>query len=479
LLDIASVKKTSVPLVATANAVEREVPDHTEPRRRRGADPIVTAPAFDVIVVGGRPAGASLAARLASRGLSVLVADKADFPSHPEVPSCPIMYSSAVRLLDEIGFHEADYAAATTRIRKSLVAFEGYFQATIPVRMAHGRDYLYGFDRGRFDSALWDHLGRFPSITRRSGLAVSHLLRDPSGCVRGIVGAPKGGPPERFEARLAVVGADGRHSTIARRCGARVVEEQATHTSTVHFAEWEGLAPAAPDGEPVIHIVSTGRGRNVLFFPSCDGKVSVGTHARADLPSNGDAAKHYLGQLRSLPTAWRRLQGARQCGPLRGVRRIANRYRDHGGPGWVLVGDAVTHKDPIDGQGIHDALAGARALAELLVAVHEGRLRWDAMLDRYQRAVHEITYAMYQQTMKRLVRDLYSTPSPLAIRTLLRWALEDPEYQRRFMLFLARAIPPAEFRTPALLAGVIGRGIARDLAGLIRLNQANSTPPFL
>src|SRR6185369_10230008 len=109
------------------------------------------------------------------------------------------------------------------------------------------------------------------------------------------------------------------------------------------------------------------------------------------------------------------------------------------GPGWVLVGDAVTHKDPVDGQGIHDALTGARALAGLLVAVHEGRLAWDAMLDRYRLAVHESTYAMYQETMKRLARDLYSDPPPLVIRTRLRWVLEDPEYQRRFMLFQARA----------------------------------------
>ncbi len=218
----------------------------------------------------------------------------------------------------------------------------------------------------------------------------------------------------------------------------------------------------------MLQIISTGRGRNVLFFPSCDGRVSVATHARADLAAGGDAAENYLGQLRSLPTAWRRIEGARRVGPLRGVRRIANRYRHPGGPGWVLVGDALTHKDPIDGQGIHDALVGARALAELLVAVHEGRLGWEAMLDRYQGAVRRETYEMYQQTMKRLARDLYSDPSPLMIRTLLRWSLSDPEYQRRFLLFLARALPPSQFRTPALLAGVIARGVARDLFGAPR-----------
>jgi 2-polyprenyl-6-methoxyphenol hydroxylase-like FAD-dependent oxidoreductase len=424
---------------------------------------------YDVIVVGGRPAGASLAARLGARGLSVLVVDKAEFPSHPEVPSCPLMYASAIQLFDEIGLREADYAAATTRIHKGIVGFEGYFQVTLDVPMAHGRDYLYGFDRGRFDHALWNHLGGLPSVERRSGFAVSDLLRNEDGRVVGICGATKGGAPERLGARLAVVGADGRHSLIARKVGARVVEEQAACTSTIHFAEWAGLGPATPDGEPAIQIVSTGRGQNVLFFPSCDGRVSVATHVRTDRANiGGNASEYYLGQLRSLATVRRRLEGAQQVGPVLGVRRIANRYREHGGPGWVLVGDAVHHKDPIDGQGIYDALIEARHLAELLVALHEQRLSWDALLDRYHHAVIGETHKMFQATMERLARDLYSDPPPLMIRTLLRWALEDPAYQRRFLLFLTRTIPPERFRTPSLMAAVTARGVARDLLGLFR-----------
>jgi 2-polyprenyl-6-methoxyphenol hydroxylase-like FAD-dependent oxidoreductase len=425
------------------------------------------AEVYDVIVVGGRPAGASLAARLGARGLSVLVVDKAEFPSAPEVPSCPIMFSSAVQLLGEIGVREEDYAAAATRIHRAIVAFDGYFQATLQVPAVHGRNYIYGFDRAGFDDALWRHLGRFPTVERRAGYAVSGLVRDARGRVTGIEGAPRGGRLERIGARLAVVGADGRHSLIARRAGARVTVDQSAQTSTIHFAEWSDLSPATADGAPVLHIVSTGRGRNVLFFPSCEGRVAVATHVRTDRVSlNGDAADYYRRQLRSLDTVRRRLVGARQVGPLLGIRRIANRYREPGGPGWVLVGDALHHKDPIDGQGIRDALVGARALAELLIAFHERRLGWDELLARYGRAVMDETYSMFQSTMKRLARDLYRDPPPWMIRTLLRWALEDPEYQRRFQLFLSRQLSPDQFRTPALMAGTVVRGVWRDMRRL-------------
>jgi 2-polyprenyl-6-methoxyphenol hydroxylase-like FAD-dependent oxidoreductase len=431
---------------------------------------------YDVVIVGGRPAGASLAARLGARGLSVLVVDKAQFPSHPEVPSCPLMYSGAMEMLDEIGLHEETYQSAATRIHAVMVSFEGHFQATLPIPMTRGRDYLYGFDRARFDHLLWDHLARFPSVTRRSGFAVSGLVRDADGRVTGIEGASKGGGRERIGARVAVVGADGRHSLVARLAGARVVEDQAAHTSTIHFAEWEGLAPATPDGAPVIQVVSTGRGSNVLFFPSCDGHVMVGTHVRTDrVVVGGNAQSYYLGRLRSLATVRGRIEGARQVGPLFGIRRIANRYREHGGAGWVLVGDALHHKDPLDGQGIYDALTGARHLAGLLVARHEGRVSWEALLDRYHRAVLAETHGMFATSMERLARDFYSDPPTLMIRTVMRWALQDPEYQRRFLLLLARTIPPEKWRTPSFMAGVIARGVARDLRGLFQRARGTHT----
>jgi 2-polyprenyl-6-methoxyphenol hydroxylase-like FAD-dependent oxidoreductase len=433
------------------------------------ADVAAPGPVFDVIIVGGRPAGASLACRLAQRGLTVLIVDKASFPSHPEVPCCPIMYSSAVELLDEIGFDESKYAAVATRVHKGVVGFEHYFQVTIQVPMTRGRDYLYGFDRAAFDAALWDHLRSFPAITARAGFVVGDLLRDPSGRVCGIEGGVRGQAREQVRARLAVVGADGRHSLVARKAGAAIAEQQGQHTSTIHFAEWDGVAPVSDDGEPALHIVSTGRGKNVLFFPSRDGRVSVATHVRADRAQiAGDAEAYYAAQLRGLPSVERRLARARRAGPLLGVRRIANRYREVGGPGWILVGDALHHKDPIDGQGICDALVSARELAALLGELHDGLIPWQALLARYQKRVMDETYSRYQSAMKRLARDLYSDPPPWLIRTVVRWTLEDPEYQRRFLLFLTRSIAPSEFRTPRLMLAILARGASKDLLRLIR-----------
>jgi flavin-dependent dehydrogenase len=72
---------------------------------------------FDVIIVGGRPAGATLAARLGQHGLHVLLLERSPFPSTPAVSS-PAIYSSTMALLDEIGADEAAYAQNTPRFRR-------------------------------------------------------------------------------------------------------------------------------------------------------------------------------------------------------------------------------------------------------------------------------------------------------------------------------------------------------------------------
>jgi 2-polyprenyl-6-methoxyphenol hydroxylase-like FAD-dependent oxidoreductase len=423
---------------------------------------------YDVIIVGGRPAGASLAARLGARGFSVLVVDKASFPSQPEVPSCPIMYQASMRLLDEIGITEDRYAASATRVTTGVLGVEGIFQAVMHVPEMFGRSYICGFDRAAFDEVLWRHLAKYPSVSTREQFTVSELVRGEAGRVVGIEGSERGGPKETFGATLCVVGADGRHSFVARKVGAPIVEDCSERTSTIHFAQWEDLAPcdAAPD--PVVQLISNGRGKNILFFPSMNGRVGISTHVRTDrADTKGDAQNYYLSLLRSFPTVLRRLEGARQVGPLLGIRRIANRYLAHGGPGWVLVGDALHHKDPVDGQGIYDALIEAKRLAEILTQVRDRALPWTQALADYQRAVAQETGGMFQESMKRLERELYSEfPTPV-IRTLLRWLMQDPEYQRRFLYFLGRVIPPENWLTPSLALGAMARGAKRDLDRLL------------
>src|SRR5262245_37073838 len=109
---------------------------------------------YDVIVVGGRPAGATLAVRLGQQGLRVLLLERDSFPSAPAA-SCPVIYPSTMRLLDEIGADEADYARGTPPLHEINTEIRDDFRTIIRVPDLFGRDYAYAIDRARFDQALW------------------------------------------------------------------------------------------------------------------------------------------------------------------------------------------------------------------------------------------------------------------------------------------------------------------------------------
>lgn len=428
---------------------------------KQSGDPVVN---YDVVIVGGRPAGATLAARLGAAGHRVLLVDRANFPSQPGVPSSPVLYPSAMALLDELGIPEADYRAHLEPMSHLGFVFEGYFETMFTVPTMWGRSYVYGLDRFGFDEILWRNVGRFAAVERREGFTVTDLLRDASGRVVGIIGAARGGQPQEIRAR-AVIGADGRFSLVARKVGARVVEEEAERVSTCYFADWEGVAHFR-EGVNCAHIHTTGRGVDVPFFPMPNGRMNINIHVRADrVDIKGDAQQYYIDTLRSVPSVARLIEGARQVTDLLGVKRVGNGYRQASGPGWVLVGDAVHYKDPADGQGIYDAMLGAKLLAEALGPWLAGQRSWEAATAEYERTLHEATHPMYLETVGRLRRELYEEPPALIIKTLIRWMMTDPAYQERFMNYLGRTIPVAGWSSPKLMAGAVMRGIWRDLTG--------------
>jgi len=424
---------------------------------------------YDVIIVGGRPAGASLAARLGERDLRVLVVDRAEFPSLPGVPSAPIMFPCAIELVAGLGIPEASYSDPDAKMWGIGLEVDGYFSVKMPVpKMSCGRDYFYGIERTTFDDILWENLARYPSVERRPGFAVVDLIEE-EGRVLGVVLGPRGegvnGEREEVRARC-VVGADGRFSFVARRVGAQLHEVRNQHTSTVYYADWEGVNYDEED-EPWAHICTNARGVDIISFAMPGGRYTINTHTRSDRTLiNGDLERYYHEAVRSLPCVSRRLAQAQRVSPIYGVKHIGNGYRRASGPGWVLCGDAVHHKDPVDGQGIYDALLGTQLLASALASALAGEAPWEQAMATYEHRLRELTHPMFMSTTGRLKRELYGEPPQAVIKTLIRWRLSDPSYHEAFLRVLNRELAPGILDSPWEIAASVGRGIKRDVAGL-------------
>jgi 2-polyprenyl-6-methoxyphenol hydroxylase-like FAD-dependent oxidoreductase len=425
---------------------------------------------YDVVIIGGRPAGASLAARLGAAGVAVLVIDKDEFPSRPPV-SAPFVLPHTMALLDEIGVAESEFAAQTPALTEFVLEFASHFRAGFRFQQPlSGRKHFYAVDRARFDHSIWRSLARYPSVTTLERARMEELEREADGRIIGLR-AVVDGEARSIRAR-AVIGADGRHSLLARTVDAAVTHARHDVDTTLYYAHWEDVAPY-DSGEPLAHIHTSGDGFSFVFMPSADGQTMVVAQGRADsyAAQQGTPEQVYEQLLRARPLVWRRLTHARQVSDLRGIKRMGNLFRAPGGPGWALVGDAYHQKDSIDAQGIYDALLGAKLLAEQLLVWHAGACTWEQAIERYDVAARAQLEPMFEATMARVKREIYDSPPPFAAKTLLRWVLTHPEYGRRFEAMVTRQLEPAQFLTPPRLlrlaaSGAVGRVRAKLRRGV-------------
>ncbi|MBX3061374.1 MAG: NAD(P)/FAD-dependent oxidoreductase [Anaerolineae bacterium] len=414
---------------------------------------------FDVIIVGGRVAGSTLAARLGKQNVKVLLIDRAAFPSLPAVSS-PIIYACTMRLLDEIGADESKYAYNTPKVRRVATEARDYRAlATIP--RDGNRDYAYAIDRARFDAALWEHASTYPTVKALDHFAAVDLLRDSeSGSVMGIVGKPKGEAPRNYYANI-VVGADGHWSLVARKVDAQLYNEHRGRKTSLYYAYWRNLAPYDLPS-PIVISHGTGDGLGYLVMDSADGTTAVVVEGFSDVLAHydcGDAEQSYLDMLRHAPRIWERVKNAERVTSVRGTKVVDSFYRQAYGNGWALVGDALHHKDPLGGQGIYDAAFGAKTLAEAIAEYRAG-IEWQTSMLNYQRRFEAETLPMYYHT---LTATNNFEPQGYFQRLLGRYACENPEFVENLIRVPTRLIEPARVMDTPIVVRSVAKGVVRDV----------------
>ncbi len=428
----------------------------------------MTADHYDVIIVGGRCAGASLAVRLAKANFRVLLVDRAVFPSRPNVPSAPYIHSGTMRLLDELGVPEPDYAQPGSQIERFIVDFANGAVSEMPV--ANGNlpsPYFLGIDRVCFDHALWKHAARYPTITALEGFAVTHILKDSAGKATGIQGR-LAASEQRFTADL-VVGADGRFSFCARQFGAKVIEEKNQHTSASYVAEFANVDDYSPQYPHAVTTYNTGKGLMILMIPIGERAYHIGMATQTQKASFGEQGHEtaYMDGLKRIPHLWGRLQQAQRVTPVVGIKRVENGYRQSHGPGWALAGDAAHYKDPSDGQGIYDALLGTKLLASAIAEWKGGGMAWEAAGAQYQQALWQATHPMFLQTVANVRQSLYTRMPDFLFRLVGRGLMNNELFKRQFLRYVAREIEPREFqqtmkKLPRLMAQEALSGFLRQ-----------------
>jgi menaquinone-9 beta-reductase len=421
-----------------------------------------TRPRFDVVIVGARCAGATLATLLARAGASVALLEK-DRLHSDQILSTHTIHPPGIDILDDVGVGPAVRAVApptrVVRLRKN----DAFVDIQFPPDRAE-----YCPRRNRLDGLLQDAAAS-AGVEVIDQTPVTSLVREND----RVVGVRAAGPARQqreFRASL-VVGADGRHSTIARQVGAQEYlaydAPRAMFWGYWNAPEFWRTDPAYPFG---MYVANT-RGHIRVIFQTDHDQLLIGSLPPVEqaLAWRADPEAALTADLASDSTTGPLIAGSAPDGPVRGTIKERYFFRPGAGNGWVLVGDAGHHKEFVIGDGITEALLQARSLA---AAIARGT---DASLHRWWRArdVKALPYYF-------LGRDEGALGPPMQLQQVVfSHAAKTPDLQARIAATMEHQLSPFEtFPGRKVLWWTLGAavrgslGVVPDFIALTRRGSA-------
>ena len=298
--------------------------------------------AFDAVVVGGGPAGATAATALARAGRAVLLLDR-DGRIKPCGGAIPPRLIRDFAIPDEL---------LVARIRSARMVAPSDTGVDMPI----GNGFVGMVDRECFDEFLRDRAAAAGAVRRAGNF--EQFERDADGTAVIRYRAPGAAEPTRVRARV-VIGADGARSALASQCikGADRMPCVFAYHEIVRSPEQPVQARHRFDGErcDVYYQGQVSPDFYGWVFPhGATTSVGVGSARK------GFALRRSVGALREA-AGLGAMETIRREGapiPLKPLRRWDN------GRDVVLAGDAAGVVAPASGEGIYYAMAGGQLAAE-------------------------------------------------------------------------------------------------------------------
>jgi flavin-dependent dehydrogenase len=398
-----------------------------------------------VVIVGGGPAGAILAARLARAGCEVVLLERAPawrwraggvFSS----PATPVALRAA-------GVDAATLATAARPIPAMRVETASGTVFSLTYGADEGGEPAVGFDRACLDPALLG-LAEAEGADVRRGWTVTGV---DLGSTPTVVHVRR---PDAIAIELRpdiVVGADGLRSTVARGAGvARPTVLGERVGLTYHLADptnrdcpdarmrvlhdgYVGIAPV-PGDRVNIGIVL---GRSWRPRLAHQGAAAVARAIVRGIPASHDD-----------PAAWRDGEPLDQ---IAGASPLGHRVTHRAGDGWLLVGDAAGFLDPFTGEGLHRALVSAELGAAAILAARRDRRSRQRAFAAYDRAMRRRFLA--KDAVSWLVQAFLGRPAMFEYAA--RRIAERPRVRATMGLVMGDLVPASRALDPRYLVALL------------------------
>lgn len=358
---------------------------------------------FDVLVVGGGPAGATCATILAQHGRRVLLLEAAKFPRHHIGESLmPHTYWTFKRL------------GMLPKLKGSHFPLKESVQFISPNGQESQPFYFWDRDpnewsitwqvrRDEFDRLMLDN-AREHGAEVREGVRVQEVLFDGDRAVG--VRTLSDGRTQEYHARV-IVDATGTAGLLSRQLNMRVGDPGLKNGAI--YAYWKNaVRDEGRNAGATLVIHTPNRNGWFWFIPLPDEITSIGVVAPPHylFTGRGDDPLNTLNEeIAATPALSRRLTKAERVSNSYVISDFTYRSKCLAGHGWIMIGDAFCFLDPIYSTGLMFALtSGEWAADSIQDALSTGDLSperlapWGSRyVDGVQR-LRQFVYTFYDKT---------------------------------------------------------------------------------
>ncbi|MFO0918240.1 MAG: NAD(P)/FAD-dependent oxidoreductase [Planctomycetaceae bacterium] len=358
---------------------------------------------YDVVVIGGGPAGSTAATLIAQQGHKVALFERDHFPRfHIGESLIPQTYwvLQRLNLLDKMqGSHFIKKYSVQFVSQHGRLSEPFYFWEHKP----HECSQTWQVRRSEFDTLALNN-SREHGVHVFEGARVHDVLQDGNRAVGASVSLEGQTGVQDVRAQV-VVDASGQQSLLMDKFKLR--EWDPVLKKAALWTYWKGAyRDTGRDEGATIVIQVQGKQGWFWYIPLHDDIISVGVVAGHDylFQNRGttDFETIYFQEVAKCPGVQPRIEKAERCDIFRAQKEYSYRAKQAAGDGWVLVGDAFGFLDPLYSSGVLLALKSGQMAAD---AICEGLAKRDttgAQLGKW-----EPDYVAGMDRMRRLVCEFY------------------------------------------------------------------------